>query len=111
MAAMKAEWLDGLLDLAPEALRDWHGSLTNSEARALAYHWPLWARPEQLPPDGDWHTWLVCAGRGFGKTRAGSEWVRSIARTDPNARIALVGASLAEVRSVMIEGESGILSV
>jgi len=111
IAAMKAEWLDDLLSLAPDALRDWHGSLTRTEARALAYHWPLWARYEQLPPAGEWHTWLICAGRGFGKTRAGAEWVRVVARTDPKARIALVGASLAEVRAVMIEGESGILAV
>ena len=51
------------------------------------------------------------AGRGFGKTRAGAEWVREIAAANPDARIALVGASLGEARAVMIEGESGILAV
>ena len=50
------------------------------------------------------------AGRGFGKTRAGAEWVRDVARNDGAARIALVGASLAEVRSVMVEGDSGVLA-
>ena len=73
--------------------------------------WPLWARPEQLPPPGEWRTWLILAGRGFGKTRAGAEWVRTIARTDPDARIALIGASLGDARAVMIEGESGLLAV
>ena len=108
---MENDPLADLLGLAERARQDWYASLTREEALAIAYHWAMWARPEQLPPAGDWHTWLVCAGRGFGKTRAGAEWVRSVALGDPKARIALVGASLAEVRSVMIEGESGILAV
>ena len=108
---MTANPLGDLLQLEPDALFDWHKSLTRKETLALAYHWPLWARPEQLAPSDDWHTWLICAGRGFGKTRAGAEWVRAVAQADREARIALVGASLAEVRAVMIEGESGILSV
>ncbi|AKM11515.1 DNA-packaging protein [Croceicoccus naphthovorans] len=83
---------------------------SKAERDGLRYHWELWARTRQLPPPGDWRVWLICAGRGFGKTRAGSEWVRHIARSDPNARIALIGASLAETRAVMVEGESGILA-
>ena len=75
-----------------------------------SYYWEGWARDEQLPPDEAWRTWLISAGRGFGKTRAGAEWVRAVARNDGAARIALVGASLAEVRSVMVEGDSGVLS-
>src|SRR5882757_9323941 len=43
---------------------------------ALCYRWRFWARPSQLPPDGDWRVWLLLAGRGFGKTRSGAEWVR-----------------------------------
>jgi len=85
--------------------------LSEEEREALRYYWELWARPEQLAPRGDWHCWLICAGRGFGKTRAGSEWVRRIARDDPEARIALVGASLAETRAIMVEGESGLLAI
>ena len=108
---MGADWLGDLLKLAPEARLDWYASLSKGDAHAIARYWPLWARAEQMPPTSDWHTWLICAGRGFGKTRAGAEWVRMLARTDRHARIALVGASLAEVRSVMIEGESGILAV
>lgn len=84
--------------------------LTEQEHRELRYHWWLWARRDQLPPAGDWSAWLICAGRGFGKTRAGAEWVREIAKREPEARIALVGASLAEARAVMVEGESGILA-
>ena len=81
------------------------------EREALgSWHWEVWGRDEQLPPQGPWRVWLICAGRGFGKTRAGAEWVRDVARADPQARIALVGASLGEVRSVMVEGESGILN-
>ncbi len=86
-------------------------SLSDMERDEFAYHWGLFGRADQMPPPGDWRIWLVCAGRGFGKTRAGAEWVRQIARTNPDARIALVGASLSEVRSIMVEGESGILAV
>lgn len=85
-------------------------SFSRAEQEELRYHWHLWARSDQLPPPGDWRIWLICAGRGFGKTRAGSEWVRMVARSDKSARIALVGASLAEARAVMVEGESGILA-
>lgn len=84
--------------------------LNKGERDELRWHWDLWARPEQLAPPGDWQVWLICAGRGFGKTRAGAEWVRFIARREPDSRIALISASLAEVRAVMVEGESGILA-
>lgn len=86
-------------------------TFTPAERQELLTHWQIWARPEQLPPPGDWRTWLIMAGRGFGKTRAGSEWVRALVRTHADARIALVGATLPEVRAVMVEGESGLLSV
>ena len=76
----------------------------------LRHHWRLWAHAGQLPPHGEWLGWLILAGRGFGKTRAGAEWVRELA-ADPAARIALVGATLAEARAVMVEGESGLLAI
>ncbi len=102
--------LDALLDLdEPQRLAALRG-LSEEERRELRYHWRLWARERQLPPPGDWTTWLVMAGRGFGKTRAGAEWVRLICQAQPEARFALVGASLGEVRAVMVEGESGILA-
>lgn len=71
--------------------------------------WRTIARPEQLAPEGDWLTWMFLAGRGAGKTRSASEWVLEQAKT-PNLRIALVGRTPADVRDVMVEGESGILA-
>jgi phage terminase large subunit-like protein len=81
------------------------------ELRSLFEHWPSWAHPGQLPPAGAWRVWLMMAGRGFGKTRAGAEAVSEAARIDPCARIALVGATPGEVERVMIAGESGLLAV
>jgi phage terminase large subunit-like protein len=69
------------------------------------------ARPEQLAPPGDWSTWLFLGGRGAGKTRAGAEWVRSLAEAGAVSRIALVGPTAADVRDTMVEGVSGLLSV
>lgn len=92
-------------------------SLTEAQADELLWDWRAWARPNQLPPEGDWLTWLVLAGRGFGKTRCGSEWVRSIAcgRTPmapgTHRRIAIVAETAADARDVLVEGDSGILSV
>lgn len=85
--------------------------LRPAEAEALLTHWPLWARPDQLPPAGDWQRWLILAGRGWGKTRTGAEWVRSKALLHPGCRIALVARTAADVRDVIVEGESGILAV
>ena len=51
------------------------GALFGRLASALERDWRALARPNQLPPDGDWHIWLLQAGRGFGKTRSGAEWV------------------------------------
>ena len=71
-----------------------------------------WAHENQLPPIGDgWRVWLMMAGRGFGKTRAGSEWIHRLASGKPGARIALVGATIHEARNVMVEGVSGLLRV
>ncbi len=71
-----------------------------------------WAHKAQLPPQQEgWRTWLMLAGRGFGKTRAGAEWIEKIARSRPGVRIALVGATIDEARRVMVEGVSGVLSV
>lgn len=77
----------------------------------LKYNWDFHARPNQLPPEGDWNTWVVLAGRGFGKTRMGSEWIRKLAHENPGCRIALVAETAADARDVMIKGDSGLLSV
>ena len=79
--------------------------------RELNDWWPLWAHEGQLPPPGDWRVWMIRAGRGFGKTRAGAEWVSQVARDKPDARIALVAATAQDARRVMVEGESGLLAV
>jgi phage terminase large subunit-like protein len=86
-------------------------ALDQKEKAEFQFHWQLLARREQCAPQGDWRIWMIMAGRGFGKTRAGAEWVRQIAEADPTARIALVAASLAEARAVMVEGESGLMAV
>jgi phage terminase large subunit-like protein len=78
--------------------------------RAVAENWPAQRSRGQRPPAGDWRTWLIMAGRGFGKTRAGAEWVLAQARSRPKLRIALVGGTIDEVVKVMVEGESGILA-
>ncbi|MEA2999155.1 MAG: hypothetical protein QOK17_988 [Sphingomonadales bacterium] len=81
-------------------------------ARELLARWSEWAHEGQRPPEGDdWRVWLLMAGRGFGKTRAGSEYVSACARADGRLRIALAGATMDDVRKVMIEGESGLLAV
>ncbi len=85
-------------------------ALSQSERNEFEYHWGMAARAEQCAPGGDWRIWMIMAGRGFGKTRAGAEWVRAIAESHPEARIALVSSSLAEARAVMVEGESGLLA-
>lgn len=95
-----------LAAMPAQAARLYLDGLSDGAVAALAYHWPFWARPQQLSPGGDWRTWLIMAGRGFGKTRAGAEWVRQIAETVGDARIALVAANLAEARSVMVEGRA-----
>jgi phage terminase large subunit-like protein len=80
-------------------------------ASALQDSWRAKARPEQLAPPGDWNGWVVCAGRGFGKTRTGAEWVREQVETGAASRIALIGPTAADVRDVMVEGPAGILAV
>lgn len=71
----------------------------------------LWARDNQLPPESDWRTWLLLAGRGFGKTRTGAEWVQHQVESGKAKRIALVARSAADARDVMVEGESGLLAI
>jgi len=103
-----------LAPLPGESLAKWTArcgiGLSDAELAALRYNWRFWARPAQISPPGDWLTWLVCAGRGFGKTRVGAEWVREEVEAGVK-RIALVGPTAADVRDTMIRGESGLLAV
>lgn len=84
--------------------------LPEGEVSRMMFNWEVWAMPHQLPPDGDWTTWLLLGGRGAGKTRAGAEWVRSLAEQGVGP-IALVGETIAEAEAVMVRGESGVLRV
>lgn len=97
--------------LQPRDRKAFFSRLSSLEQQDFLYRWQFWARREQRPPEGDWSVWMIMAGRGFGKTRAGAEWVRNIAEGDGSARFALVGANYAETRTVMVEGESGLLSI
>jgi phage terminase large subunit-like protein len=84
-------------------------ALSTFEAERLAHDWDFLARPDQLPPVGNWSVWLYLAGRGSGKTRAGVEWVRRKIKSG-SRRIALIAPTTASARDVLIEGESGILA-
>jgi len=85
--------------------------LSESELIDLLFDWHSWARPEQITPTKPYDTWAIIAGRGFGKTRVGAEWTIEQAFNRHGPRIALVGPTAADVRDIMIEGESGILAV
>src|SRR3546814_1019878 len=85
--------------------------LTDGQKAELATRWYGFENDGQREPPGDWRIWLIQAGRGFGKTRAGAEWVSEFARGNPDARIALVAATVADGQRVMIEGPSGLIAV
>ena len=96
-------------------MADLLATLKLGEAEGLRGDFKAFAHRHQLPPEranrgGDWTTWLLLGGRGAGKTRAGAEWVRTLAASDPNARIALIGETEHEAREVMVEGVSGVLA-
>jgi len=92
------------------ALKRLARNIPESELLDIAFNWPIWAMSHQLPPDGDWTTWLLLGGRGAGKTRAGAEWVRMLADQGIGP-IALVGETMTEAEMVMVRGESGILRI
>src|SRR5215210_430597 len=98
--------MHGLTVSPPEAvmvrlhLRDWLAE----HARAPSITRPL--RENQRPPDGDWLTWLLLAGRGYGKSLAGATDVATYGRTNPGSRIAIVAPTYADARDTCVEGES-----
>ena len=108
---MSQSLFERLSDLPHERRDAFIARLDDVAREALLQNWQVRARPEQLPPPGAWRIWLMLAGRGFGKTRSGAEWVRAIAETDGTARIALISATPQQARSVMVEGESGVLAI
>lgn len=83
-------------------------SLSEAQRRELLERWERWAHAGQVPTADGWRIWLILAGRGFGKTRAAAEWVSDYARRHPDARIALVGATIDDVHRVMVGGEGGL---
>lgn len=114
------------LALRPDAeIAELLGAVPLALRAQLARDWRWLARPAQLAPDqrwagadgkpedgaDDWTIWLILAGRGFGKTRAGAEWVTRMALDHPGCRIALVGPTAHDARAVMLEGDSGVLAV
>lgn len=107
---------DWIVSKGPVVREDFLDALSDGELMALPYLFEFWALPHQLPPSGEWRTWVIMGGRGAGKTRAGAEWVRSeVEGARPMdagrcKRIALVGETIDQVREVMIFGESGILA-
>lgn len=105
-----ADLLDRLVAMTPEDRAEAMREMTEPMQRELAGYWWLWAQRGQHAPPGDWRVWLIRAGRGFGKTRAGSEWLHGLAKAMPDGRFALVGATIDEVRRVMVEGQSGLIA-
>ncbi len=100
----------------PEVQAKFLDELGEGALFALPFLFEFWALPHQLPPEGDWKTWVIMGGRGAGKTRAGAEWVRTEVEgampldTGRSRRVALVGETIEQVVNVMIEGDSGILA-
>ncbi|MGQ0590333.1 MAG: DNA-packaging protein [Sphingosinicella sp.] len=103
--------LTALEALTEDEIRLVLGGATEADALVFDADWESWVREGQEPPAGVWRQWVMLAGRGFGKTRAGAEYVSAFARDHPEAAIALVGATADEARAVMIEGPSGLLAV
>jgi phage terminase large subunit-like protein len=103
----------GLLKKAPEEVqRRLIEGMTPASMLAFDAEFETWAHKNQLPPGGEgWRVWLMMAGRGFGKTRAGAEWIYRLASGKAGTQIALVGATIGDARSIMVEGVSGLLSV
>ncbi len=101
-----------LADATADQVGRFTAKLTFSDLLQLDAWFELWAHQSQLPPKGEgWRVWLMMAGRGFGKTRAGAEWIYRLANSRPGVRIALVGATIADARAIMVEGVSGLLAV
>jgi phage terminase large subunit-like protein len=108
-----------LAEMSPEDRATFIGQLTPDEALAMIYDWHVWARPTQLRPipkpgEPDWYIWMLLGGRGMGKTKTGAEtireWAEESQHTEPY-RFAIIGQTAADVRDVMLQGESGILSI
>ena len=104
--------LEKLLELPESEAERIVRELSAATLLRFARDWPAWVHEGQEEPEGEeWRVWVLLGGRGFGKTRAGAEWVSQFARDHPDSAIALVAATADEARRVMIEGRSGLLAV
>jgi len=84
---------------------------TRRMAQEILGDWHFWARHDQLPPDGDWRIWAPITGRGWGKTRAASEWVQSVANAHPGAVGFVAARTLKDARKGIIgHPKSGLLA-
>ena len=100
-----------LRNLSDEKVKEALSQLSPKQLEEIQHTWEFWARPEQLEPLGkDWNIWFINAGRGFGKTRAGVEWVRQKVKKG-HKRIAAIAATNSDIERVMVKGESGFLNV
>ena len=86
-------------------------SLDDAALELLPYMFSFWAMPHQVPPEGDWRTWVILGGRGAGKTRAGAEWVRDGVENGAKRRVGLIAETYEQAREVMVFGESGIIAI
>jgi phage terminase large subunit-like protein len=108
-ASRLATWL---ATLTPAERKAYYDSLSPDDAALMIHNWSLLARPDQVPPEGnDWRVFLMLAGRGAGKTRAAAEWVRNEIESGRRRRIGIVGPTIQAVKSIMVEGPSGLLSI
>lgn len=112
MMTMKTRPLtaEKLRNLPKDQVKKAFQGLNQNQVEELRHSWSFWARDSQLEPEGDWNTWFINAGRGFGKTRTGVEWVREQVKQGKK-RIAAVAATNSDIERVMVKGESGFLSV
>ena len=110
-ASPQSSRIDLLRQRGPGVVERFLRSLSDRETYLLPYDWVLNARPKQAEPPGDWFTWLIKAGRGFGKTRTGAEFIRDNVENHGYRRPAFVGRDAEDVRKTMIEGISGIQAV
>ena len=99
-----------LRSLPASKVKELFQALGPIKTEELKHDWNFWARDAQLEPEGLWNTWFINAGRGFGKTRTGVEWVREQVKRGKK-RIAAVAATNSDIERVMVKGESGFLSV
>jgi len=102
---------DTLRELPAAKVKKLFEELGPLKTEELKHDWSFWARDNQLEPDSnEWNTWFINAGRGFGKTRSGVEWVRENVKRGVK-RIAAVASTYSEIGGVMLTGESGFQDV